>query len=68
VVHESNLPDGVTFGKLSDLSFADHVHRFIARYGVECAVYRSEPEAGSNSFFNFNRAVILLDDVVWAWP
>jgi len=52
----------VTFWEPSDLSFADHVHRFVARYGVECAIHGPEPETGSDSFFD--KAVILLDDVV----
>jgi hypothetical protein len=58
LVHELNLPDGVTFGEPLDLSFADHVHRFVALNGVESAIHRSEPETGSDS--PFNKAVILL--------
>jgi hypothetical protein len=49
--------DGVSFGGPSDLSFADHVHCFVALNGVQCAIHGSEPETGSDS--SFNNAVIL---------
>jgi len=62
LVHESDLPEGVSFGEPSDLSFADHVHRFVALNIVQCTIHGSEPETGSDSLFN--KAVVLLDDVV----
>jgi hypothetical protein len=62
MAHESNLPDGVSFGEPPNLSFSDHVHRFVALNGVQCAIDRPEPETGRDSFLN--EAVILLDDVV----
>jgi NAD(P)-dependent dehydrogenase (short-subunit alcohol dehydrogenase family) len=46
MAHESNLPDGVYFGEPPNLSFSDHVHRFVALNGVQCAIDRPEPETG----------------------
>jgi hypothetical protein len=46
LVHESNLPDGVPFRQPSDLSFADHVHRFItfnSAMGLFHKAFRKRP-------------------------
>src|SRR5215470_981493 len=44
LVHESNLPDGVSFRQPSDLSFADHVRRFITCNSAQSAIQGPEPE------------------------
>ena len=45
LVYEPDLADHITLLQPADLTFSDHVHRFISGDRVECAAHRPKPQA-----------------------
>jgi len=58
-VNESTLAEYVVLRQPADLPFADHVHRLISLDCVQCALDRTETEAGNDTLLN--EAVILFN-------
>jgi hypothetical protein len=56
------LRDGIALGYPTDLTFADGMHRLVARDRSASTLYRSESKARRNPFFD--ESMVLLDDVV----
>ena len=65
LVYEPDLSDHSALRQPADLTFADHVHRFISSDRVQRAAHRSEPEARGDSFFD--ETVMLFQHIVQVW-
>jgi len=51
-VYEPDLSNDIALRQPADLTFADHVHRFISSDRVQGAAHRSEPKARGDSFLD----------------
>ena len=45
LVYEPDLPNDIAFGQPTDLTFSDHVHRFISGDRVKRAAHGPKPQA-----------------------
>jgi hypothetical protein len=65
LVYEPDLSDNIALRQPADLTFADHVHRFLSGDRVQRAAHRSEPKARGDSFLG--ETVILFQHMVQVW-
>jgi len=61
-LYEADLSDNITLWQPAHLSFAGHVHGFVALDRSQCAIDGSEPKAGGGALLH--ESIILLQDFI----